>query len=319
MRFPCFVGLAPLAGYTNYPFRLLSYRYGACFAFTEMISARSVFEGPGVVEKMLPRPEEPYTGVQIFGVEEIWLGKTAAVLEDKGAFVDLNAGCPVRKVVKKGMGGALLRDLTVFKRVLTEIRRAVNSFFTVKTRLGWENDEVEKVYYIAVEAGADAVFVHARTVKQGFSGEANWKALSRIREKPVPLFISGDIFTPEDVKSALEVSEADGVLVARGSIGNPWIFAQVKDLFEKGRYNLPSPYERLEVFMEHLEMNAKFFGEKKGVVEMRKMVGGYTRGMPFAKEFRRRFMKVETLKDAKRLINEYQKIFSTSNSHITRF
>ncbi len=315
MKFPCNIGLAPLAGYTNLPFRKISYEHGACFAFTEMISARSVFESPSVVQKMLPAPDEPFTGVQIFGADLYWLKRAFKELEGKGAFLDLNAGCPVRKVIKKGMGGALLEDLRRFERVLKELREVVKGYLTVKTRLGWDKNDSVKICEIAMKAGVDAIFIHARTVRQGFSGKADWKALKEAAKVcEIPLFVSGDLFSPEDAKAALELSGADGVLLARGAIGNPWLLQQTKDYLEKGNYQIPTAQERIELMKRHLLDNTAFLGERKGVVEFRKLIAGYTKGLPNARTFRSEFMKVESLEDALRVIEKYQKLLETSNS-----
>ncbi len=305
MNTPCNIGLAPLAGYTNYPFRKITYDHGACFAYTEMISARSVFEKPELVEKMLPREDEPFTGIQIFGKELEWLKRAAEKLQTKGAFIDINAGCPVKKVIKKGMGGALLQDLERLFLIVKELKYVLKVPLTVKTRLGWDKNEVEKIYYGLVEAGADFVVIHTRTVKQGFSGKSDWKALSVIKEKPILLYVSGDLFKPENVKEALEISGADGVVIARGAIGNPWIFEETKDFFENGFYDKPSLSEKLNEMLRHLRMNVEYFGEKKGVVEFRKIVSGYTKGLPNARDFRRKFMKTTTYEEVLKLVKEF--------------
>ena len=294
-----------MAGYTNSVFREISYRYGACFAYTEMISARSVFSAPSVVESMLPLPFEPFTGIQIYGSDESWILKASLKLQNYGKFVDINAGCPVKKVTKKGMGGALLKDLEKLSLIVRTLKENLSVPVTVKTRLGWDEDEVEKVYEKIAKAGADMIAIHARTVKQAFRGRANWKALSRIKEKPVPLFVSGDIFSPEDAVRAMEESGADGVLVARGAVGNPWIFGQIRDLIEKGSYEEPSVEEKLRVMIEHLRKNVELLGERKGVVEFRKIVAGYTKSLKNAREFRASFMKVESLEEALKLVKEF--------------
>ena len=305
LNLPCSVGLGPLAGYTNHAYRVVSYRFGACFAYTEMISAKSVFKAPEVVKDMLPKGDEPFTGVQIYGAEANWMVKAALELQRYGKFIDVNAGCPVKKVVRKGMGGALLADLERLTGIVRALKENLDVPVTVKTRLGWEEDEAERVYTTLTEAGADMIVIHARTVKQAFRGRANWKSLSRIRERGAPLFVSGDIFTPQDALRALEESGADGVVVARGSIGNPWIFRQIRDLMEKGKYEEPGVEEKLSVMIEHLRMNVQELGERKGVVEFRKIVAGYTKGLPKAREFRSEFMKIESLEEALKLVKRF--------------
>ena len=294
-----------MAGYTNSVFREISYRHGACFAYTEMISAKSVFSAPSVVDSMLPLPSEPFTGIQIYGSDESWILKASLKLQNYGKFIDINAGCPVKKVTKKGMGGALLKNLDKLAIIVKTLKENLSIPVTVKTRLGWDEDEVERIYDKIAKAGADMIAIHARTVKQAFKGKANWKALSRIKERPVPLFVSGDIFSPEDSLRAIEESEADGVLVARGAIGNPWIFEQIRDLAEKGIYKEPSAEEKLKVMIEHLRKNVELLGERKGVIEFRKIVAGYTKSLRNAREFRASFMKIESFEGALKLVKDF--------------
>ena len=313
MKLPCRIGLAPMAGYTDKVFRDIAYIMGACFAYTEMISAKSVLVSPDTVNEMLP-VGEPRTAVQILGNDPEIISEAVLSIRNRVIWIDLNAGCPVKKVLKKDMGGALLRDLHRLKTIVKTLKENTNVPVSVKTRLGFEDVEIERIYSELVEAGVDLVAVHARTVKQGFKGSANWKALSRIVERPVPIFISGDIFSPEDAMRALDASGADGVLVARGGIGNPWIFEQIKEYERSGTYTIPKPGERLSLFREHLLRKAEIYGERKGVVEMRKFVSGYTKGLTDSRKFRTEFMKVERLKDALKLIDSYAKHLTSHRS-----
>jgi len=274
-----------------------------------MIAARSVFKNFKVVERMLPDIDEPFSGIQLFGSDVGYMVKAAVFLQKYGKFIDINAGCPIKKVIKKGAGGALVKDLPKLLEMVRRIKENIKIPVTVKTRMGWDRDEADKIYYSLIDAGADFVVIHARTVKQVFTGRANWESLGKIKEKPIPLYISGDIFTPEDAKIALEISGADGVVVARGAIGNPWIFNQIKDYISFGRYEKPSPKERVQMFLKHIEENVKFFGEPKGIVEMRKFTAAYTRSLPFARKFREKFKKLQTLQETKALFKEFFKEF----------
>lgn len=294
-----------MAGYTNLPFRMISYRHGACFAYTEMIAAKSVFKAYRAVSMMLPSPEEPFTGIQIYGSDLEYILKASEKLQSFGKFIDINAGCPVKKVIKKGMGGALLKDLNKLFEIVRALKKSLSVPVTVKTRLGWDKDEVEQIYNGLAKSGADMIVFHARTVKQMFRGKADWKALSRIRDRAVPVFVSGDIFSPEDAVKAIEISGADGALIARGAVGNPWIFSQVASLVDRGFYRTPDLEERIGVMLEHLRKNIEFFGEKKGIVEFRKFVAGYTRNLKRSREFRSLFMKVEDYDSAIDLVKEF--------------
>lgn len=285
------IGLAPMAGYTDHPFRKLCREFGARFAFTEMISAKSVILGVEANKFYFPKAEETaYVGVQLFGSDPYELAEAAKLVEHLGLWVDLNAGCPVSKVVKRGAGSALLRDLNNFRTVVRALRGAVKRL-SVKTRLGWDRDEFERIYNILAEEGVDIIFVHGRTAKQMYSGRARWDIYN---PGQVPLFLSGDLFSPEDVARAIEISGASGVIVARGAIGNPWIFS--------GRS--PSHAERLETMLRHLHYLDEEYGDH-GAVNFRKFVAGYTAGLPNARELRRRVMEVRTIKLLKEILISY--------------
>jgi len=292
---PGSLGLAPMAGVTDYVFRKVCFEYGAQFAFTEMISSKSVLLNLSVNEIYLPREDESAkVGIQLFGSDPYELAQAAAIVENRGLWVDLNAGCPVSKVVKKGAGSALLRDLDHFRIVLRAMRRAVRRF-SVKTRIGWEMNDFERIYDILASEGVDVIFVHGRTVKQMYSGKAKWDIYN---PGNVPLFISGDIYTREDISRAMEVSGADGVIVARGAMGNPWIFSNF----------IPSASDKLSTVIGHIEGLYREYG-KHGVVEFRKFVAGYTKDMPHAREFRNKVMKITDVDELKNAFEEYFKGF----------
>ncbi|WP_372589325.1 tRNA-dihydrouridine synthase [Fervidobacterium pennivorans subsp. shakshaketiis] len=298
---PGTVGLAPMAGVTDYPFRKICFELGAKFAFTEMISAKSVLLNISVNEKYFPKEDEKHlVGVQLFGSDPFELAQAAALVEGRGLWVDLNAGCPVAKVVKRGAGSALLKDIEHFRKVVREMRRVVKRL-SVKTRIGWEKDEFEKIYDALVSEGVDIIFVHGRTAKQMYSGKAKWDIYN---PGIVPLYISGDIYTVDDIKRAMELSGADGVIVARGAIGNPWIFSENRDS--------PSLDDKLRVILKHIDLLREEYG-KDGVVEFRKFVAGYTKDMPHAREFRNKVMKITDVNDLKDAFVEYFTYISQHN------
>lgn len=285
--FPGKVGLAPMAGITDFAFRKICFEHGAEFAFTEMISAKSVLMNIKINECYLPKEQEnTRVGIQLFGSDPMELSEAASIVQNMGLWVDLNAGCPVNKVVKKGSGSALLRDLTRLRQVVRNMRKVLKRF-TVKTRLGWEKDEFEKIYNILVEEGVDAIFVHGRTAKQMYSGKAKWNIYN---PGYVPLYISGDIYTKTDVEKALLESKAHGVIVARGSIGNPWIFSDVN----------PTIQNRLDTINRHLDYLYQIHGDY-GAVVFRKFIAGYTKDIPGAREFRCKAMKLKTIAELKKM------------------
>ncbi|QTA38810.1 tRNA-dihydrouridine synthase family protein [Thermosipho ferrireducens] len=286
------IGLAPMAGVTNWSFRKLCFEYGAQFAFTEMISADSVVRNISINNKYFPRCEEKdKVAVQIFGSDPFIMAQAAKIVEGKGAWIDINAGCPVKKIVKRGAGSALLRDLKRLKQIIYEVKKNVNCKVSVKVRLGWEKNEFEKIYNAVVEAGADAIFVHGRTAKQMYSGKATWELKN---EGYIPFYINGDINSLEIAKIAKEISGADGVLIGRGAIGSPWIFSK----------NQIGLVERLEIILRHIDLLYEEVGER-AAVEFRKFVSGYTKNLRNAREFRVSVMKILDVEELKTTFTLY--------------
>jgi tRNA-dihydrouridine synthase len=211
--------------------------------------------------------------------------------------VDLNAGCPATKIVKRNAGAALLKDLKHFRLVVREMKK-VTRRLSVKTRIGWDRDEFEHIYNILVEEGVDAIFVHGRTARQMYAGKASWNIYNH---GDVPMYLSGDIYTREDIKRAIEVSGASGVIVARGSIGNPWIFSSLNDT---GRNEHVGERERLSVVLRHLDYLEIEYGDY-GAVVFRKYVAGYTKNLVGAREFRASVMNLDTIEKLKKSFTEY--------------
>jgi len=293
------VGLAPMAGITDYPFRKICFEYGASFAFTEMLSAKSVLLNLKINEKYFPRTDERRkTGIQLFGSDPIELAEAARIVEGKALWIDLNAGCPATKVVKRSAGSALLRDLNHLKLVVREMRKTTHKL-SVKTRIGWEKNEFERIYNILVGEGVDAIFVHGRTAKQMYAGKPIWDVYNN---GDVPIYLSGDIYTPEDVKTATEVSGADGVVVARGSIGNPWIFLiSNDDRFDAGFVTLA---EKLKTILRHLDYLEEEYGDH-GALVFRGFIAGYTKNLTRAREFRVHAMTLKCIDELKKAFVDY--------------
>ncbi len=295
---------APMAGISDYPFRKLCFENGARIAFTEMISAKSVTLNLAINEKYFPKEDEKEkVGIQLFGNEVKDFVKAVEIVQSRGRWIDINAACPVRKVVKKGAGSALLLDLEKLSEIIKSIKSVAKVPVTVKTRLGWEDDDFERIYNTVVDSGADAIFVHGRTAKQMYSGNVKWDIYN---PGYVPLFISGNIYSCKDAKKAIELSKANGALVARGAIGNPWMFSCRK----------PSKEEILSTVEKHVNLIVTEYG-KHGVVEFRKFVAGYTKGLTNAKEFRDKVMRIKDPEEIKRAFREFLRsdeddIFSSS-------
>jgi tRNA-dihydrouridine synthase B len=303
--------LAPLAGVADSAFRLIAKRFGAALVYTEMISAEGVLrDNPGTRELLDFTPEERPIGVQIFGSNPVNMASACKkVNQIKPELIDLNCGCPVRKVVGKNGGAALLKDLDLLEKMLWAMVASAESPVTVKTRSGWDKDNpvAVEVARMAQECGAAAVTVHPRTQRDGFSNRADWELIARVKQSvKIPVIGSGDIFSPQDAKDMLDRTGCDAVMVGRGSFGNPWIFSRTNHFLKHGQLPPePSIRERIETCLVHVELSTKRHGEKSGVIRMRKHMAWYTSGMPKARELRQKLFTTETLQQVQEVFHEY--------------
>ncbi len=286
------VFLAPMAGITNLVFRLLVRGFGCALGFTEMISANGLVKETGKSYRYLESsPNDKPLGVQIFGSDPDILSKAARIVTDRGAdLVDINMGCPVKKVLKTGAGGALMKDPAKVAAILRQIREAIPLPLTVKLRSGWNHDEINalNIARIAQDCGVDAVILHPRTVNQGFGGRADWNLIGKMKKcLKIPVIGNGDIRGPEDARRMLEMTGCDGVMVGRGVLGNPWIVKGII-LYLEGRGILlpPTLQERESIIDKHLNMNVDFFGVRIGVRNFRKHLSWYTKGLKGGSQFR---------------------------------
>ena len=290
--------LAPMEDVSDPPFRLLCKRLGADMLYTEFISSGGLtHEADNCVQKLDIYEEERPVGIQIFGgnVEQV-RGATKMVDRIKPDVIDINFGCPVKRVVKKDGGAGILRDLEKMERITEAVLEGATRPVTIKTRLGW-NDKSIKILEVArrMEAlGIKALAVHARTRSQMYKGEARWPWLRRIKEEGVrniPLIGNGDATEPEKVKAMFDETGVDGVMIGRGAIGNPWIFREARVYMETGEVPpRPTWDERLRVVAEHLNLKCEWLGERTGVLEMRRHYGNYFKGFRNASKLRNLLM-----------------------------
>ncbi|MCD6560762.1 MAG: tRNA dihydrouridine synthase DusB [Deltaproteobacteria bacterium] len=292
--------MAPMAGITNLPFRLIVKKYGVGLVTTEMISARGLtLAQKKTLEYLKSDPGEKPLAVQIFGSEPSVMSDAAVIAVEAGAsIVDINMGCPARKVLKIGAGGALLQTPEKIKKIVSAVKEVCHVPLTVKIRAGWSSDKpvALEIARIIEDCGADAITIHPRYITQGFSGTADWKIIAEVkRGLKIPCIGSGDISTPALAFEMIRETACDGVMIGRGAIGNPWIFKQILDL-EKGlKIERPGLDELRDLIMEHFRFLSLLKGENRAARMMRGLLISYTKGLACSSNFRGNISSIEDL------------------------
>jgi nifR3 family TIM-barrel protein len=306
--------LAPMCDVTNLPYRIIARASGASLLATEMLSSVAMAMGGNKTLQMMEfLPSEDPIMVQISGTAPDVMLKASEMIQDYGASIlNLNCGCPVKKVIKGGSGSALLRDPEVLRGIIRTLRPAVHIPLTVKLRAGWDANSVNavEVAKMCEDEGIDSVMLHGRTRSQMYEGNANWDLIGQVKQAvSIPVIGNGDIFTGEDAHRMLEHTGCDGVMIARGAIGNPWIFREciAEELKARGESSqtlnaLPTPRpsmeDRYETIMRHFNLFSAYAGEDRALVQLRKQIMAYAKGLPGASAFRAnlaRFTARETL------------------------
>jgi nifR3 family TIM-barrel protein len=305
--------LAPMAGISDLPYRLIMKRFGTSLVFTEMISANGlVFNGSATRELLQSRPEERPLGIQLFGESAPRLAEAARIVADSGQMIDLNMGCPVKKVVRSGAGSALLRDPVKVGEVISAVRAATDLPLSVKIRSGWDHQSINylEVARIAVEQGVDAICLHPRTRAQGFAGKADWSHIKNLKEAvSIPVIGSGDIFTPADAKTMFSETGCDAIMIGRGGYGNPWLIEQVLADLNGQTAPQPSTQARLRAVSDHLDLFLEVFGPKKTLGHMRKHLCWYVRGLENSAGFRAEINSVKSIDEMRSRLEDF---FSTA-------
>jgi len=303
--------LAPMEDITDSPFRSICKQYGTDLLITEFISSEGLIREALKSKKKINFEEmERPIGIQIFGANVESMIKAAEMAESANPdFIDLNFGCPVRKVVTRGGGAALLQDIPKMIRMTESVIKSTRLPVTVKTRLGWDEQHLEIVEIAErlQDAGISAISIHARTKIQLYGGKADWTLIGKVKENQrmkIPVFGNGDIDSPE---KALEVKErygVDGILIGRAAVGNPWIFREIKTYFSSGKkLTPPALEERVEVVRSHIRKSVAYKGEFYTVLELRKFYSGYFKGIPGIKPIRMKLVTANNLSEIETILN----------------
>lgn len=305
--------LAPMEDVSDPPFRALCKEEGADLMYTEFISSEGLIrDAVKSVQKLDIFEYERPIGIQIFGNDiESMKQATEVTAAANPDIIDINYGCPVKKVACKGAGAGILQDIPKMVRMTAEIVKSTNLPVTVKTRLGWD-DNTKYIVEVAErlqDVGIQGISIHGRTRKQMYKGEADWSLIAEVKNNPrmhIPVFGNGDIDSPEKAKLYKERYGVDGVMIGRASIGYPWIFREIKHFLATGEHlAAPTFNERLEAARRHLEMSIKWKGERNGIMEMRRHYTNYFKGIAHFKEFR---MQLVTLDEQKELFEVFEAI-----------
>lgn len=307
VRIDGFAALAPMAGVADLPFRVLCKKYGAAYTVGEMVSAKGISMNDKKSQILLKTDEiEHPCAVQIFGNEpEIMAEAAVYALKFFPDIIDINMGCPAPKIVKNKSGSVLMKDPVLAGKITRAVSNAVDLPVTVKFRTGWDENSKNCVDFAKIiEAnGASAITVHGRTKEQMYAPPVDIDSITAVKKAvKIPVIANGDIFTPEDAKNMYERTGCDLIMIGRGAFGRPWLFSQINDYLTEGTYSPdPSPEERMNIMLSHAESICSFYGESRGMCELRKHALWYTKGLKGSAKLRKEFSVVKSFDELKLL------------------
>lgn len=309
--------LAPMAGVTDLSFRLICKSMGVGLLFTEMVSIKGLYYGDEKTNELMRiSNKEMPTALQIFGSDPFILEKVIEEkLNDNSDFeiLDINMGCPAPKIVKNGDGSALMKTPEKVKQMVKTAVKASNKPVTVKIRKGWDESSLNalEIAKIIESEGASALTIHGRTREEFYSGVADWDIIKKLKsEISIPVIGNGDIFHPEDIKKMIEYTECDGVMIGRGARGNPWIFKMGNDLIEKGNYTKPTPAEKIDMSITHLNTLISKKGEYIANKEIRKHIAWYLKGLRGSTTVKDSVNKAKSKEDVLSILDDYKNTLS---------
>ena len=305
--------LAPMAGITDLPFRIICKSFGPGLVYTEMASAKAIYYGDEKTKKLLNiEGEKRPIAVQIFGSDVTTMSEAAKYVSNFADIVDINMGCPAPKVVKNGDGSKLLTNLKLAEKIIENVVKSVDIPVTVKIRKGWDSDNIvaTEIAKIAETKGASAVIVHGRTREEFFSGEVDLDIIKKVKESvKIPVIGNGNIFNEDDAYRMFEYTGVDGIMCGRGTLGNPWLFKNIIEYLQTGEKNQLSisKEEKLNIILKHIDLEIKEKGEYTGIREMRKHISWYIKNMKDATKTRDMINRIEDRQELESCLKEYFK------------